>query len=204
MGEILCKGKTMVIGVDLDGVIYQTERLFREYSEKYNKLIGGKIVDDTELKAGKRYNWTKNQVNDFMQSSFLEVEKNAPLYDMAKEVINRLKKKHKIVLITARGHINEKEIPLTLGRLKNDGILFDKIIFSQCSKVKACKEQGIELMIDDNNDVIDELEENGIHCLHFRDMRNKPCKNSVIELYSWKDVEEFMEELFSQREKASV
>ena len=181
----------MVIGVDIDGVLYQTEGMFREYSEKYNKLIGGKIVDDTELKAGKRYNWTKEQINDFMQNSYYEVEKKAPLFDMAKEILGALKKTHKIVFITARGHISENEKPLTLKRLADDGILYDDIFFSNRSKVQACKDAGVDVMIDDNPNVIDELLENGVNCLYFRDMRNKPCQNSVIELYSWKEIGEF-------------
>ena len=181
----------MVIGVDIDGVLYQTEGMFREYSEKYNKLIGGKIVDDTELKAGKRYNWTKEQINDFMQNSYYEVEKKAPLFDMAKEILGVLKKTHKIVFITARGHISDNEKPLTLKRLADDGILYDDILFSNRSKVQACKDAGVDIMIDDNPNVIDELLENGVNCLYFRDMRNKPCQNSVIELYSWKEIGEF-------------
>ena len=36
----------MIIGLDIDGVIYQTESLYRDYSEKYNKLIGGKNIKD--------------------------------------------------------------------------------------------------------------------------------------------------------------
>ena len=44
----------MNIGVDLDGVVYQTEKVWRDYAEKYNKLIGGKLIDDSEARVDAR------------------------------------------------------------------------------------------------------------------------------------------------------
>ena len=100
----------MVIGIDLDGVVYQTENWFRDYSEQYNKLIGGKVIRPDELKISDRYDWEKEDLWQFLNDCFYEVEQNAPLYPKAKEIIDKLKKDNKFVFITNRGRISEEEI----------------------------------------------------------------------------------------------
>ena len=185
----------MVIGIDLDGVVYQTENWFRDYSEQYNKLIGGKVIRPDELKISDRYDWEKEDLWQFLNDCFYEVEQNAPLYPKAKEIIDKLKKDNKIVFITNRGRISEEEIKLTLERLGEDNIPYDNIIFKQKSKLQACLDNNVDLMIDDYYKVIDELSDNGIRCLYFRDKRNKSSKNNVLEVYSWTEIDSFINEI---------
>ena len=188
----------MNIGVDLDGVVYQTERMWRDYAEKYNKLIGGTLIDDGEARVDARYDWTKEQYDNFVQNLSIEILAKAPIYPNAKEVISKLRENNKVIFITRRGFDTigtDSEIDATLKRLKEDGIEYDKIVFSQDSKVKACKENNIDIMIDDYYKVIDELMDNGMKCLCFRDKRNKMGKHNVLEVYTWDEVLEFFENL---------
>lgn len=186
----------MNIGVDLDGVVYQTEKVWRDYAEKYNKLIGGKLIDDSEARVDARYDWTKEQYDNFVQNLSIEILAKAPIYPKTKEVISKLRTNNKVIFITRRGFGDlggKEEIDNTLKRLKVDGVEYDKIIFKQDSKVKACKENNIDIMIDDYYKVIDELMDNGVKCLCFRDKRNKTGKHKVPEVYSWEEVLEFFE-----------
>ena len=185
----------MIIGIDIDGVIYQTENLFREYSEQFNKLIGGKVIKADELKISDRYDWGKEQVNKFIKDFYYEIKKNAPLYPKAQEIIQKLKKDNQIVFITSRGIIDNSEVDLTLERLSLDKIPYDKIIFNQKSKLKACKEFGVDLMIDDYYKVVDELNENGVNCLYFRDKRNKTSQSNALEVYSWNEIDCLIDEI---------
>lgn len=188
----------MNIGVDLDGVVYQTEKMWRDYAEKYNKLIGGTLIDDSEARVDARYDWTKEQFDNFVQNLSIEILAKAPIYPNAKEVISKLRENNKVIFITRRGFDTigtDSEIDATLKRLKEDDIEYDKIVFSQDSKVKACKENNIDIMIDDYYKVIDELMDNGIKCLCFRDKRNKMGKRNVLEVYTWDEVLEFFENL---------
>ena len=50
-------------------------------------------------------------------------------------------------------------------------------------------------MIDDNPHVLDELYDNNVNCLYFRDLRNKSCDNTVMEVYSWQEIEKCINEL---------
>lgn len=186
----------MNIGVDLDGVVYQTEKVWRDYAEKYNKLIGGKLIDDSEARVDARYDWTKEQYDNFVQNLSIEILAKAPIYPKTKEVISKLRTNNKVIFITRRGFGDfggKEEIDNTLKRLKVDGVEYDKIVFKQDSKVKACKENNIDIMIDDYYKVIDELMDNGVKCLCFRDKRNKTGKHKVPEVYSWEEVLEFFE-----------
>lgn len=185
----------MNIGIDLDGVVYQTERMWRDYSDKYNKLIGGKLKDNSEPRVEKRYEWSDEQYESFIKNSSTEILLKAPIYPKAKEGIAKLKENNKIYFITRRGLFPfcKDEIKITLDRLKSDGIVYDDIFFAQDSKVKACKENDVDIMIDDYYKVIDELMDNGIKCLCFRDKRNKMGKHNVLEVYSWDEVLEFFE-----------
>mgnify|MGYP001851767983 CR=1 FL=1 len=185
----------MIIGLDIDGVIYQTESLYRDYSEKYNKLIGGKNIKDDELKVENRYDWSDEQVKSFIDTTYEVIELTAPLYANARDVLARLKQNHKIVFITSRGLCGDKEVEITKQRFQKDNIPFDKIIFSQRSKVRACKELNIDIMIDDNSHVLDELYISGVNCLYFRDLRNKSCDNTIVEVYSWQEIEKCINEL---------
>ena len=186
----------MNIGIDLDGVVYQTEKVWRDYAEKYNKLIGGKLIDDSEARVDARYDWTKEQYDNFVQNLSIEILAKAPIYPKTKEVISKLRTNNKVIFITRRGFGDlggKEEIDNTLKRLKVDGVEYDKIVFKQDSKVKACKENNIDIMIDDYYKVIDELMDNGVKCLCFRDKRNKTGKHKVPEVYSWEEVLEFFE-----------
>ena len=101
----------MKIGIDIDGVILDSEREFRVQSELYDirKLKKNSIIDNKELKVQMRYNWSEEELNDFINKKFIEVAQNSNFMPGAIEVINLLKKEgHELIIITARGAIIEK------------------------------------------------------------------------------------------------
>ena len=187
----------MNIGIDLDGVVYQTERMWRDYSDKYNKLIGGKLKDNSESRVEKRYEWTNEQYESFIKNSSTEILLKAPIYPKAKEGIAKLKENNKIYFITRRGLFPfcKDEIKITLDRLKSDGIVYDDIFFAQDSKVKACKDNNIDIMIDDYYQVVDELMANGVKCLQFRDPLCKINSFNAPEVNSWEEVVVYFDNL---------
>ena len=54
------------IGIDLDGVVFDSEKLFRVYAELYDilELHQNGIIDNREVKFQDRYNWTKDIKNE--------------------------------------------------------------------------------------------------------------------------------------------
>ena len=180
----------MNIGLDLDGVVYDTEEEYRVEACFYNQKINGEeMIAPDEIKAYKRYNWTKEQEIEFMQSCLLDIEMNAPMKYKAKEVINLLKNDgHKINVVTSRGIVFPSEIEITEKRLQKDNLPIDKTIFSGADKVKACKENNIDIIVEDYYDYVLDLANNGIKVLYFRGATLKTINHpNVTEVRNWGD-----------------
>lgn len=180
----------MNIGIDFDGVLFDSEKMFRSFSQMYNlKHNGNEMVDPQELKAQKRYNWSGDEFKQFISENLIKIETNAPVMPCAKAVLNAISKKHKIYAITSRGWLDTKEIDVTKQRLAEEGIKFDGIIYSSINKLDECKKLKIDLMIDDLHDTIVQLANNGIKCLYYRDYILRPCNHAnVKEVHNWGDI----------------
>lgn len=181
----------MNIGIDLDGVLYDTLNYILTKAELYDlEVDGGGIVDKDHIQVKHRYNWSEKQYTEFLQKYLLEIEETAPLMAYAKEVFQMLKADgHKLFSITARGIVLEEEIELTKKVLKRDGIEFDKIFFAVPKKLEVCKQENIDVMIDDYFKTIDDISENGIKCLYFKDQVDRICKHkNVTEVQNWGEI----------------
>lgn len=71
----------MKIGIDLDGVIFDTEKTFRVYSELYDmlELKQNSKENNYELKLQDRFNWSEEQINDFFNKYFFEAKDKAKI-----------------------------------------------------------------------------------------------------------------------------
>ena len=100
----------MKIGIDLDGVVIDSETTFRTYEEVFDidTLKGNNLVDIREPKIQSRYNWTKEQGEYWVQKYLLKAAKESNLMGGFIGVYNLLKHQgHEFVVITARRR-NEK------------------------------------------------------------------------------------------------
>ncbi len=179
----------MNIGVDLDGVVFDTESLFRVISQIENVKLGRNIVDKEQLRLQKRYDWSQKQIDDFMSKNMLKVYKIAPIMPYSKQIIMALSKKNKVYAITSRGLIDKKEITVSNKRLKQEGLEFEQVIYSVSNKLEVCQDLGIDLMIEDLYDTAITLAENGVQCLYYRDLVLKQCDHPyVTEVRDWGDI----------------
>ena len=181
----------MNIGIDLDGVIYDTETLFAVEACFYSEKIGKKnIVDREELKAEKRHGWTIEEKRVFARDYMLDIERRAPILYKARTVLDMLVKRgHKIFIITSRGSLSSEEIDITKQRLAEDQIQFEKLIFTKEDKGKACRENNIHVMVDDYYDYALNVANAGIKCLHMRTVLLKTVKHpNVVEVRNWAEI----------------
>lgn len=181
----------MIIGIDLDGVVFNTESYFRTYGELFDIKIGGKgMINPTELKVRKRYGWSEEARQQFLEEVVTEVEKTAPLMPYAKEVLAALKQAgHKLVVITSRGYLYNEEIEITKQRLQEEGLEFDKVIYKAYDKLDLCKEEKLDLLLEDFSDNVEVAANAGIKCLYFRDASLKEVKHeNVTEVHNWAEV----------------
>jgi uncharacterized HAD superfamily protein len=189
---------SMKIGIDLDGVVIDSETTFRTYEELYDIEIlkSNNLVNREEPKFQARYNWTKEQQNEFAKKYFLKVSKESGLMSGFISAYNYLKRQgHQFVVITARGLTPDgtfmKEMEDDAKRvLQESNILFDKYYWGQRDKLEVCQKEHIDIMIDDDWKIIKRLSENQIKTLYFRDTNLKALPNSkfIQEVNNWGDI----------------
>ena len=177
----------MKIGVDLDGVLYDSEQLMNAKAELYDLQIGGKgLVDPSNWSIKQRHGWT-DEINESFDDQALKSLVEAPVMPLGREVLQKLREEgHEIYLITSRGSRVIAETKVTKKVLRRDKIKYDKLIFCKKSKLEICKEIKIDVMIDDKPKTIEDLSKNGIKCLYFRDAELPEIKNkNVTMVYNW-------------------
>ena len=149
----------MKIGIDLDGVVFNTEMLWSAYAELYDciELNQNSIINKNATIIQEKYDWTEDETNIFFDR-YADI-KDFDIMPGAKEVINLLKKDgHELVVITARGTVqNQKQgEDIAFHRLEREGIKFDKYYWKQKNKLETCQKEKIDIMIDDNYSIVKE------------------------------------------------
>ena len=189
----------MRIGIDIDGVLTDVERWQLDYGSKfYYERYQKEIVNFEGYDTNQIFNVDDKLDEEFWREYFKEYSLNVEARKFANEVIDKLKQDgHQIYIITARGSFLshsadvmsiEENQQIVLNWLKNNHINYDKIIFSPEDKLDICKENNIDLMIEDKVDNINKISKI-IPVICFHAGYNKDCKNSnIIRCYSWYDI----------------
>lgn len=183
----------MKIGVDLDGVVIDSETTFRTYEEIFdiNTLKGNNLINREEPKFQSRYNWTKEQEKNFIEKYFLKISKESNLMSGFIAVYNLLKQQgNEFVVITARGGFIEEMKDDAIRLLKENGVFFDKYYWKVENKLEICKKENVDVMIDDDWRIVKKLADNGVKTLYFRDtnLRRLEENDYIKEVNNWGDI----------------
>ena len=192
----------MKIGIDLDGVVFDSETTFRTYEEIFDIdiLKGNNLINMEEPKYQQRYNWTIEQENDFTRRFYMKVSKDSTLMAGFKAVFPLLKGLgHKFVVITARGRSVEEMKDDAIRLLNENNITFDKYYWKIHDKLEICKTENIELMIDDDWRIIQNLALNKVKTLYFRDTNIKKLEENeyITEVNNWGEIYRKIKEMKS-------
>lgn len=192
----------MKIGIDIDGVIADIGKFIADYGTKfcYENNIEYKIKAD-EYSPVSALGVTDNEVYNFFDKYLEYYATEYPPKYFAKEVIDILKENNEICIITAR---SEKNLPperfenmskLVKEWLDNNGIYYDKLIFSKGSKLPYCLENEIDVMIEDSPRNILDISSK-IKVLCFDNPYNKNIEGeNITRVYSWYDILRKIEEI---------
>lgn len=183
----------MKIGIDLDGVVIDSETTFRTYEEIYDIdiLKGKNLKNKEEPKFQSRYNWTEDQEKEFIEKYFLKVSKESNLMSGFIAVYKLLQNQgHEFIVITARGGFVKEMKEDAIRLLKENNIKFDKYYWKIEDKLQICQKENIDIMIDDDWRIIKKLSDNGIKTLYFRDTNLKKLDETeyISEVNNWGDV----------------
>ena len=161
----------MKIGIDLDGVVIDSETTFRTYEEIFDidVLKGNNLINKEEPKFQARYNWTNEQEKEFIERYFLKVSKESNLMSGFIGIFNLLKEQgHEFVVITARGGFVKEMKDDAIRLLEENNIKFDKYYWNVEDKLEICKNEKVDIMIDDDWKIIKRLADNEVKTLYFR------------------------------------
>lgn len=177
----------MRIGIDIDDVITKTSEKVKEYLEKYEKSGDGmKYI--VEVMRGEAP--TKN-IQNFFDEYMSEVFSNVELNENALEVINRfLNEKNEIILITSRGEQRFKNSEkATIEYLKKHNVRYTNLVFNTLDKQIYCKENNIQIMIDDSVKTCELVKQAGISAIVFTTEINKNIGTDIKRVESWLELE---------------
>ena len=187
------------IGIDLDGVVIDSELTFRVYEEIYAiEDIHKKIIDREEPKYQHRYDWTPEERDGFNKKYLLKGAEDSHLMPGFKEVYKRLKSMDlELVVITARGMFIPEMKDDAEKLLEDNNIIFDGYYWNIQDKVEICKKENIDYMIDDDYHIIEKLNESNIKTLYFRheNLKKLPESDLLHEVNNWGDIYRFFVEL---------
>lgn len=190
----------MKIGIDLDGVVIDSETTFRTYEEIFDMdvLKENNLINREEPKFQARYNWNEEQEKEFIEKYFLKVARESNLMSGFIGVYNLLKSQgHEFVVITARGGLVEELKDEAIRLLDENNIKFDKYYWKISDKLEICKKENVDIMIDDDWRIIKNLSDNSIKTLYFRDTNLMKLEENeyIKEVNNWGDIYRYINQI---------
>ena len=188
----------MRIAIDLDGVIFDTERYFRVASEieDVNNFGLNNKINNNELKFQERYKWSSKFCDDFYSKNVFKIEKTAGFIPGAIKVLKMLKELgNELYIISARGIFSEKQIDISNELLKNNDVdIFKKKIYKAENKRKYVISNKIDIIIDDNLQICKDLK-NICKTIYFKDAPNYENTDKDIKtVYNWGEIYRYFKE----------
>lgn len=183
----------MRIGLDIDNVISAFDELLLEefLLEDKNKRNKGIINPNAKHIVNGMFDWTEEEIEEFMANNVERIAKKLKLIDNAKFYIDKLLEEgNEIYLITNRTkpHYKNPE-DVTVNWLKQMGINYTKLIFSETrDKSNYCIENKIDFFVDDMVGNCMKLESNGIKCFLFETKYNAGQTKIKNVIKDWEDL----------------
>ena len=180
------------IALDLDGVVFDSENLFRVYSEIYDTDVNKKdnIIDNAQRTFQKRYNWSEEESKKFYDDYAEKIVREANLMPGVDIVLNKLKDKYEFIVVTSR---NDLEADIAKEQLKK--IDFDniKIFNNEHHKIEKLLEEQVSYVIDDDEGICINASDNGICALYLKNnASNRVDKENVINVNNWGEIYKYL------------
>ena len=191
----------MKIGVDLDGVVFDSEKDFRIYSELFDliELKQNSKMDNSNIRFQDRFKWTEEETESFLKKYHKKIIKEANYMPGAIKILKMLKEEgNNLIIITARGGMNEEIIELTKERLDNDNMnIFDKYYWKTENKDEICVQENIDIMIDDSYDKCKKISNAKINTIYLKDAPSYDLEeNKYLKvLYNWGEIYRYIKEM---------
>lgn len=182
----------MNIGLDIDNVITAFDNgILKEFLlEDKNKRNTG-IVKASWITG--MFDWSKEEIEDFFANNMERIAKELkPRRNCKKYMDKLLEDGHKLILISHRAYphyLDPKKT--TLEWLEKNKINYSKLILSETpDKTKECKENNVDIMVDDRIDQCRKMGEQGIDCIVMITKYNRRSAKGLPFATSWENLYE--------------
>ncbi len=180
----------MKIGIDIDDTMTDTFEYLMTYISEFFE-IDKKYLKDNNISYSNLPKEMKRREIEFAKKYYDKVIPSTPFKPNVAEYIDKIKKLgHKIIIITARDKtLYTDEYKTTIEELKNNNIHYDKLI-CDFDKAKVCKNEKVDLFIDDSITNCNKVKELGIETILFNSKSNINTKTNLYRTSNWKDIYE--------------
>lgn len=155
------------IAIDLDGVVFDTENLYRVYTEIYDVDVKKKdsLIDNTKRIYQNRYDWPLEEKQKFYELYSKEIMKKGNITSGADIVLKKLSNNYELIVVTSR---SDDEVVYAREFFKKIGLSDIKIYNGQFKKIDILLKEKVDYMIDDDPDICINTANNNIKALYFK------------------------------------
>lgn len=187
----------MRIGIDIDDTTTNSTKTIRKYIEKYGNNYSSDNYMKDNMDIILRGFFETDVVKNFFKDNAIRMATEMEVKEDAPGIINKLHDDgHEIYFVTARSDNSYGDAKTFCENyLKNHNIHFDKVITGQLFKIDVCKENNIDLLIDDGVDTCDELNKIGLKALLFTSELNQDKTTISPRVSNWYEAYEYIQNL---------
>lgn len=198
----------MRIGIDIDNCISNFDDvLLEEYLKHDKELRNTGIINDKpyHITVG-MFDWSKEENDDFYYNNIQRIAMSLKPLNNAKDVIDKLKADgNEIYIITSRDngeYINPEK--MTREWLEKYDIYFDRLILTgRHEKGPVCKENNIDIMIEDSIKNCEDIENNGVKC-YIMNTRYKQEETRFERVKTWNEIYSKISKLYKKNESKNL
>lgn len=189
------ENSAMIIGIDIDNTITHTTEMIMHYARIFGEEQGINTTPDPHYYyLEDTLGWNQAEAHEFLSQYLGRIYREMRPKDGAVEVIRELKKQHQIILITSRNRRFPQIEEITAAWLAKNGLIYDRLILNTTgnmhhfSKLSACRENRVELMIEDHHELVEEISP-FIPVMMFDYPYNRHLSSeNIIRVNNWKQV----------------
>lgn len=198
----------MRIGIDIDDTLTdikeELEAAALQYAQKLGKAM--KEVDCTEDKENngsswqQRYNFTYEELKYFLKDIQEGITKKAKPREGVVETIKKLRKEgNQIYIVTARdSEFHDDPYQLSKDWLEKNEVEYDKLIVNAREKAGVCKQEEIELFIDDQLENCMKVAREGIKVI--RITKEKEQYGTIMNKTNWREISDFISSMIHHKD----
>ncbi len=189
----------MKIGIDIDDTTFLTINAMLKYADKFEEERMGQTINRESLGLIRNryylkeiYGWDQETKFAFFDKYYKNVLEECTMLPDANKVIQKLKKEgNSIHFITAR-LMNIKDCDtevITKQSLEKFNIPYDSLDLHISDKLSFCKENKIDVMIEDSYETCRELVDNGIKAILMTSKMNCNIETKeIVRVNNWNEI----------------